>query len=681
MRMHRPLFFSILILTIAMTAAGQPGSSTPHGIDPGNLDPATSPCVDFYQYANGGWLAGNQIPAEYPTWGAFLEIYERNLVILKEILEAAAADTSARKGSIEQQVGDFYAAGMDEAAIEQAGLTPLASHLARIEAVRSPAELASEIGRMHLEGTSVAFVSLVDIDDKDSSAYIGQLLQGGLGLPDRDYYLDESAQAAALRAAYRQHLERLLILLGDSQDVASRGADVVMAIEGRLAKASMTLVEQRDPRAIYHKLTRRQLARKAPGFAWDAYFREAGFPDSEQAFIVRQPGFFKELGAMVRAVPIAEWKTYLRCALIREYAPYLSTPFVEESFEFYGRTLNGVAQQQPRWKRVQNATDDSLGEALGQLYVARAFPPAAKAKALELVNNLRAALRESISNLDWMTEATKQKALAKLDAFQVKIGYPDVWRDDSALRITRQSYVGNVLRANVFHSRRALAKLGKPIDRSEWGMSPPTVNAYYNPLMNEIVFPAGILQPPMFDPAADDAVNYGAIGMVIGHEMTHGFDDQGSQYDAAGNLRNWWSKADTRAYEARQALVVAQYDGYRPLPDLPINGTLTLGENIADLGGLKIAFAALGRSMEGKPRPEMIDGFTPEQRFFLGYAQAWRELARPEFLRLLVTTDPHSPARFRVIGPLSNLPEFASAFSCEEGTPMVRPAAQRPTVW
>lgn len=670
-----------LCFLLAVLASAQPARPAAHGIDPANLDPGTKACDDFYQHANGGWMKANQIPAEYPTWGAFLEIYERNLVILKDVLESAAADTAAARGSVRQKVGDFYAAGMDEATIEKAGLQPLASRLARIEAIATPADVATEVGRMHMEGMGAAFRSSVDIDDKNSTAYIAQIAQGGLGLPDRDYYTNDDEQSKTLRATYVQHVAKMLTLLGDTPEAAAKGAETVMGIETRLAKASMTLVEQRDPNAVYHKMTRSELAKAAPGFPWEVYLPAAGFPASEQSLLVRQPAFFKELGVMAGQVPIADWKTYLRWNLVRSNAPYLSSPFVKESFDFYGRTLNGVSEQQPRWKRVQAVTDQALGEALGQLYVARAFSPEAKRKALELVGNLRAALRERIQKLDWMTEPTKVKALAKLDAFTVKIGYPDVWRDYSALEVSRQPYVLNVIAANVFESHRVLGKLGKPIDRAEWGMSPPTVNAYYNPLMNEIVFPAGILQPPMFDPLADDAVNYGAIGMVIGHEMTHGFDDQGCQYDAQGNLRNWWTEADTKAYEARQDLVVKQFDVYRPLPDLAINGKLTLGENIGDLGGLKIAFAALQKSMEGKARPAAIDGFTPEQRFFLGYAQAWRELARPEYLRLQVTTDPHSPARYRVIGPLSDLPEFATAFSCSEGTPMVRPAAQRPAIW
>ncbi|HNX49952.1 MAG TPA: M13 family metallopeptidase, partial [Thermoanaerobaculaceae bacterium] len=584
------LFATCFLTTMAMA---QTPPAPGHGIQPASLDTSTSACDDFFQFANGNWMKTSTIPAEYPSWGAFLEIYERNLVVLKGILEDAARNTSAPKGSLIQKVGDFYAAGMDEAAIEKAGTTPLASRFERIAAMKTPGDLAVELGRMHAEGLGGGFHTVVDVDDKNSSSYIFQLLQGGLGLPDRDYYTKDDASSKELRDKYVQHVARMLGLLGATPEAAATHAATVMAIETRLAMASMTMVEQRDPNAVYHKMTRAELATQAPGFDWAAYLHAAGLPASEPSLLVRQPQFFKELGAMTKDVPIRDWQTYLRWHLIHDTAAYLSAPFVAENFAFYGQTLSGTPEQQARWKRVQNNTDAAMGEALGQLYVEKAFSPEAKRKALDLVNNLRAALAEKIRTLAWMTEPTKGKALAKLDAFTVKIGYPDTWRDYSALSVDRQSYVLNVIAANTFESNRALAKLGKPIDRSEWGMSPPTVNAYYNPTMNEIVFPAGILQPPMFDPLADDAVNYGAIGMVIGHEMTHGFDDQGCQYDAKGNLNNWWTEADTKAYQASTDLVKQQAAAFEVMPGLKLNGELTLGENIADLGGLKIAFEAL----------------------------------------------------------------------------------------
>lgn len=677
----RILFFLAVSSFFGSVLMAQQPPKAARGVDPSLMDTSVKPCEDFYLYANGAWTKTVKIPDEYPVAGSGLEVYERNLGVLKTIFEEAAKNTSAPRGSILQKVGDFYAAAMDEAAIDKAGLKPLASRLEQIDAMKTPSDLVAEMARLHLEGIRAGFGFGVGVDDKVSSAYIVQLAQGGLGLPDRDYYTKDDEKSKELRAKYVQHVAAMFQLLGDKPEVAKRNAETVMALETRLAKASMTVVEQRDPNAIYHKMARKDFEKEASGFDWETFFGQAGVPASEKAVLVRQPTFFKEFAAMAAGQPISEWKAYLRWCLVRETADKLSTPFVKERFDFYGRTLTGTQALSPRWKRVQGSLDEAMGEAVGQLFVEKTFPPQAKGRALELVKNLQAALREKIKSLDWMTEATKQKALAKLDVFIVKIGYPDKWRDYSSLQVTRDSYVLNALAANLFESRRALGKLGKPVDRSEWLMNVQDVNAYYEPTTNEICFPAGILQPPFFDASADDAANYGGIGSVIGHEMTHGFDDQGCQYDAEGNLKNWWTDEDKKAYEARQALVVKQFNGYRPLPDQAVNGEMTLGENIGDLGGLKIAYAAFQKALEGKPRPANIDGFTPEQRFFLAYAQAWRTEMRPDLVRVILNTDVHSPPKFRVLGPLSDLPEFYGAFGCPEGSAMWRPAAERPAIW
>ncbi len=664
-------------LASGLLASGGPEPG--HGIQPALLDTAVKPEQDFFHYANGGWLKANPIPADQTTWGAFNELREGNRKALREIMEEAVA-AKAPKGSALQKVGDYYAAGMDVAAIEKAGLTPLKPFLARIEAIKDAKGLASEIGHMHTAIANPAFGFYVGQDDKDSSSYIAQFFQGGLGLPDRDYYTLEDAKSQDIRAKYLEHLEKMFVLLGESKPLAKAHAGVVMGMETRLAKASMTQVEQRDPHAIYHKLSPAELVKLAPDFPWASYFQAIGLPE-QKALLVRQPAFFAELGRMAKELPLTQWKTYLRWNLVRGTANELPEAFGNESFAFYGKVLSGAKERQARWKRVQTATDGALGEVVGQLYVKKAFSPEAKAKMLELVGNLRAALKDRIEKLTWMSEPTKQKAQEKLAAFKVKIGYPDTWRDYSKLEVKKGAFLANGLAAARFEFQRGLAKLGKPIDRAEWGMTPQTVNAYYDPSMNEIVFPAGILQPPFFDVKADDAVNYGGIGMVIGHEMTHGFDDQGCQYDAQGNLKNWWTAEDTKAYASRTDLVVEQANAFEVLPGLNLNGKLTLGENIADLGGLKIAFEALKMSWAKTGKPGPVDGFTPEQRFFLGYAQSWRFHARPETARMLVMGDPHSAARFRVNGPLANLPEFFQAFSVPEGTPMARPAALRPTIW
>ena len=663
-------------LALPLVAALALNAQLPYkGFNPANLDPSVRPTQDFFQYAVGTWTHRTTIPAEYDRYGVDQEVDARTHQILREIMESAAA-IKAAKGSETQQVGDFYASGMDEAGIEALGITPLQPLLARIDTVKSPESLAAVLADLHRIWAFAGFSFSVEQDDKESSRYSMVLGQGGLGLPDRDYYLNEDAKAKEVLAAYRTHVAKMLGLAGlDPKDT-----DRILALETRLAKASMSRVEQRDPNAIYHAMTPAQLQAAAPGFPMDRYLKALGQPLPDR-FVVRQPAFLAELGRMIHEIPADQWRVYLRWTLLRSTASALPKAFEQEAFTFYGTKLQGTTAQHPRWKRVMFAADRGLGEALGKLYVQRAFPASSKAKMREMVENLRAALKERIEGLEWMSAPTKAKAQQKLAAMRVKIGYPDVWRDYTRLNIQRQPYVLNVLETRRFESQRRLDYLGKPIDRNEWDMTPQTNNAYYSPTMNEIVFPAGILQPPYFDAAADDAVNYGNIGATIGHEMTHGFDDEGRQYDADGNLKSWWTAEDEKAYTLRAELVAKQFDAYEPLPGLHLNGHLTLGENIADLGGLKIAWGAWKLSQNGKPPVGRIGGFTPEQRFFLGYAETWRTITREEALRLRTVTDPHSPAKFRVNGPLSNLPEFYEAFGCKDGDPMKRPEKDRPAIW
>ncbi len=671
----------ILLPAVALVLAASPLAAQRYrGFNPRNMDTSVRPCEDFYRFALGTWEKNTAIPAEYASYGVDQEIEERSFAILKELLESAAADKAAAPGSERQKVGDYFASGMDVTRIEQDGLKPLAGRLARIDQTRTGRSLAETLAAMHQEQFSPAFRFRVDQDDKDSEHYIVQLAQGGLGLPEREYYLKTDAKSAELRAKYLAHVAKNFEFLGETPTQATAHAKTVMALETRLAKASMSMEELRDPNAVYHKMTPATLAKLAPGLAWNAYFRALGLGPVDK-LLVRQPKFFKELGRMAQRVPATQWQAYLRWNLIRGTADYLNAAIDAEKFAFYGRTMQGTEVQKPRWKRVLAHTDDALGEALGKLYVARAFPPQAKARMDDLVKNILAALRGRIQKLEWMSEATKQQALTKVGTIRVKIGYPDVWRDYSKLQIDRGSFVLNGLAARRFEFQRNLNRLGKPLDRSEWLMTPPTNNAYYEPTLNEICFPAGILQPPYFDLEADDAVNYGNIGATIGHELTHGFDDQGRQFDAQGNLKDWWTPEDAKAFDARAELVVKQFDAFEPLPGMHINGKTTLGENLADLGGLKIAFDAYQLSQQGKSPVGLIEGFTPEQRFFLGYAETWRLKHREEALRSRLMTDVHSPAKYRILGPLANMAEFFEAFGCKDGDAMKRAEKDRPSVW
>ncbi|QNH61351.1 M13 family metallopeptidase [Hymenobacter sediminicola] len=669
-------------------AAATPAAPTEEPIVPGvglnvaNRDLTASACDNFDQYASGNWYKNNPIPAAEVRWGSFNELADKNNAVMRQILEEAAANTSAAKGSNAQKVGDFYATAMDTVAIEKAGLKYLKPELDRIAAIKDLKGLQAEIVRQQLEGTGAFFSSGVGQDEKKSTEYAVQIYQGGLSLPDRDYYLKDDARSKGIRNAYTTYLVNTFKMLGDNEATAAKNAATVMRLETRLAKASKSRVDLRDPYANYNKMTLAELNKQYPNLALPTALKEMKLGAAKEV-IVGQPAFFKEESAMLKSEPLADLKTYLRWHKVTSLTSALPKAYGDEAFRFT-QVLSGAKQQQPRWKRMNRATDGALGEAFGQLYVDKAFTPETKAKALAMVANIKEAMGEHIQQVDWMSAATKAEAMKKLNAFTVKIGYPDKWKDYSALNISRESYLKNVLAARRWSSLDNINKFGKPIDRNEWGMTPPTVNAYYNPPMNEIVFPAGIMQPPFFDPKADDAVNYGGMGAVIGHEITHGFDDQGRQYDAEGNLRDWWTKEDAEKFDTRAGMVGKQYSAFSPLDSVYVNGKLTMGENLADLGGLNIAYTALHKELK-KQYPDgnypKYDGLTPDQRFFLSWAQVWRTNARPEYLRQQVMTDPHSPAMFRTNGPLQNMPQFYEAFGCKEDAKMVRVQTERAKIW
>ncbi len=673
-------------VSVQPAAAQSPSTAVraalPRPIDPSNFDTTCAACTNFFQFANGGWLKRTTIPAAYSRWGSFNELGDQNQIVLRQVIEASAAKTNVPEGSNDQKIGAYYRSCMDSVGAERAGLDPVRPLLQRIDAITSVDQMKQQFGTLEREAGLAPFGAGTGQDRKDSKTVIVNVGQGGTSLPDRDYYLSDATRYKAVRDAYAPHVARMFVLAGETQAAADSDAARVVALETRLAQAQMPRVAMRDPNATYHKMLVAELQKSTPGFDWVRYFQDAGAPTvtATTTVNVAQPAFFATLDTLYGTQPLAAWKAYLRWHALARAANSLSSPFVDEQFAF-SRVLSGVTAQQPRWKRCVEATNGALGELVGQEYVKRTFTAQDKARALAMVENLQAALRERIQGLDWMSDSTKQQALVKLNAFTKKIGYPDVWRDYSALRIADTSYYVNARRAQQFNQTRNWNKLGKPVDHTEWGMTPPTVNAYYNPAVNEIVFPAGILQFPFYNPRADDAVNYGAMGAVIGHEMSHGFDDQGRQYDAQGNLRDWWTAADAAKFKTQAQRVVDQFSTYTVVDSSThVNGSLTQGENIADLGGLTIAYAAMEKAYAGKPRPK-IDGFTPEQRFFLGWAQVWREVQRPEAARVAAATDPHSPGMYRVNGPLSNMPEFRKAWGCKETDPMVRPAQQRASIW
>ncbi len=649
-----------------------------HGFDASLMDKSADPCVDFYQYSCGGWLKQNPIPPDQASYGRDTELAERNRLILRDILEKAALPGSDRS-PVEQKIGDYYASCMDEKAIEEKGTGALKPELDRIAALKSKSQLAEELAHLHLLGVDAFFSYGSDQDFKDATSVIAEADQGGLGLPERDYYTRTDAKSIQTRRQYLAHVAKMLQLLGESPATAHADARKVMAIETALARASLTVVQRRDPASVYHKLPVSDLEKIDPGFAWNRYLRATDTPPV-QSLNVAVPTFFKGLQTVLTTQSLSTIKTYLCWHLIHQMAPMLPAKFVDENFDFYGKELQGQKELQARWKRCVRSTDHELGEALGQKYVEREFGPENKERTLRMVKDIEAAMGRDIDQLTWMSPETKQKAKEKLDAVANKIGYPEKWRDYSKYEVIRGDALGNFVRGTEFESRRQIAKIGKPVDRGEWGMSPPTVNAYYNPQMNDINFPAGILQPPYYDPKADDAVNYGDAGGVIGHELTHGFDDEGSQFDAKGNLKNWWTQADRKEFDSRTACVAKEYDQFIAVDDVHLNGKLTLGENVGDLGGLKLAWMAyMAREAAKSDKDQAAEGFTPEQRFFLSYGQGWCENDTPEILRLQAQTDPHSTTKYRVNGVVVNLPEFQKAFSCKTGAPMA--PEKRCEVW
>jgi predicted metalloendopeptidase len=683
MSARRPCFLAALVLA-AVSTAFPTAAAAQRGVNHAYIDTTCAPCNDFFTYANGAWLKTATIPAAYDGTGAMRELADRNTDALRRVLDGAAAGADTARDPALRKLGAFYASCMDSAQADRAGATPIADELRRIDAIRTRRDLQDEIARLNRQQIFAPFYFSAEVDPKESSRNIGQLYQAGLGLPDRDYYLKTDPASDSLRREYVAHVARMLTLLGTPLARAQDDAARVMRLETTLADSSMTLVAQRDPQAVYHRMTVRELQALAPAIDWPAYFAALGLPAlsaPDAALDVSQPAFLRLISDKTSTTPLDEWRLYLRWHLAKAAAPALSAAFFAENFRFQS-LLRGVKEPLPRWKRCAAASDRALGEALGKAYVEREFPPASKAHVLEIVDNLQAAFAERIRRLPWMSDSTKAQALRKLNTVLKKIGYPDTWLDYATLEVRSSTpNAANVLAAREFEGRRQLAKIGQPVDRGEWGMTPPTVNAYYSPSTNEITFPAGILQPPYFDPAADDAVNYGAIGYVIGHELTHGFDDQGRQFDAQGNLRDWWTAEDGRRFTERAQRVVGQFNGYVAVDTLHVNGALTLGENLADFGGLTIAYDAFERSLAGKPRPPDIDGFTPEQRFFLGFGQGWRSVTRPQTVRLRTLTNPHAPAQWRVNGPVSNMPEFTRAFGCKPDDAMLRPDSVRAAVW
>jgi putative endopeptidase len=671
-----------LLFAIALTPLGtlsaQGAAPIKAALDPANIDRKYGACEDFYMFANGGWIQKNPIPPAFASWGKFAELTESNGLVLRDILDNAARVAATTTDPGTRKLGTFYASCMDSTAAESAGISPLVPELNRIAAISDRTQLRATISRMHSLGLGGPFSFGAGPDQKNARMVIAHARQGGISLPDREYYLRDDPAARTIRTQFVESMTKMFSLVGDTREAAVANAQRVLSMETALARGSMTRVAMRDPNADYHPMTLAEAKALTPGFDWGEYLRVVGLPHVT-SINVGMPDFFKVLDTELTNRPLDDWKAYLRWVLITRNASVLSSPFVKESFRF-NSLLSGARELQPRWKRCLNSSDQTLGDALGREYVKVVFTPEAKAKMMAMVMNLRAVMRDRIARAEWMSETTRQEALRKMDSFNQKIGYPETWRDYAELDVTPGPFVRNVLASRAAEVRRDYARVGKPVDRKIWRMTAPTVNAYYSQALNEIVFPAGRLQPPFFALSYDDAANYGGVGGTIGHEISHGFDDSGRQYDADGNLRDWWTADDASRYRDRAAVVETQYNTYVAIDTLRVNGKLTLGENLADVVGVSVAFEALQRALQGKPR-QVIDGFTPEQRFFLAYAQARLSVNRPELARVLVATGAHSPGPYRVNGPLSNMPEFAKAFGCKPGDSMVRPDSIRARIW
>ncbi len=680
---------AVFFLSACFVSAQNPQPASPSepvlpyspSLDVSSMDKTADPCADFYRYSCGGWKKNNPIPPDQVTWSVYGKLFQENLTFLRGILDEAAKPGGTRD-AVTQKIGDFYRSCMDEAAIEKRGVAAIRPQLDAIAQLKSAQGLGALVARIQLDmpfGNALLFSATSNQDPDNSEQQIASLFQGGLGLPDRDYYTKDDPKSKEIRERYLQHVQKIFELLGDAPAAAQANAASVMRMETALAQASMTRVERRDPYKRKNKISLADLNQLAPSFNWAAYLRALNTP--QFAIInVAPPAFFQQLNAQITGEPLENWKNYLRFHVANSYAPYLSAAFVTENFEFNTKYMRGAKEMQPRWRRCVQYADRDLGEALGQAYVRKVFSPALKQSTLDMVQRIEAAMELRIRQLDWMSPETKQQALAKLHGIRNKIGYPEKWRDYSSVAIARGDFAGNVQRATQFERHRNLNKIGQPVDHSEWGMSPPTVNAYYNPAMNDINFPAGVLQPPLYDAKMDDAPNYGDTGGTIGHELTHGFDDQGSKYDAQGNLRDWWTKDDRKQFEQRTTCIADQYAQYVVVDDVHINSRLTLGEDVADLGGEILAYLAWKDATKNKDLQPM-DGLTPDQRFFVGFAQWACDNIRPEELRVRAATDPHSPAEYRINGVVVNMPEFQHAFSCRAGSPMVNPPEKICKVW
>ncbi|MDP4205571.1 MAG: M13 family metallopeptidase [Bacteroidota bacterium] len=677
MKVSSYLCVSMVLFAFIATPGCKMKKAEPQTINLADLDTTANPADDFDAYANGGWKKNNPLPADRSRYGCFDQLDELGERQVRDLVKEISA-SKQESGSVGQKIADFYNSGMDTVRIEKEGINPLKPYLDKIDAIKDIAGVQAKIAELQSMGIYPGFAIYAAPDARNSSLQVTQIDQGGIGMPDRDYYTNTDARSAELRKAYMNYLNVALKLSGEPTDAAARKADIIMKMETRLAKASLTRLEQRDPIKTYNKLEIAKLSSVAPAFDWNRYFDARGIKNP--GFVIAShPAFFTEFSKMFKDVSVEDWKIYLKWNVINDLATYLGKDFEAAHFDFFGKAMTGQQVMRPRWKRVLNTTSSALSEAIGQKYVAKYFPPEAKERMIKLVNNLKGALGERIKNSPWMSEATKKKAIEKLEAMVVKVGYPDKWRDYSGLDVKKDAYVLNVIRSSKFEVAYNLNKINKPVDKTEWEMPPQMVNAYYNPLANEIVFPAAILQPPFFFLNGDDAVNYGAIGVVIGHEMTHGFDDQGRLFDKNGNLTDWWTKEDADRFNQRAKVLSDQFDKFIVLNDVHADGKLTTGENIADLGGLNISFTALKKLLSGNE--EKIDGFTPQQRFYLAFAHVWAQNIRDKEILRRTKEDVHSLGRFRVLGPLRNLPEFQNAFGVKPGNKMYLPESERAFIW